>query len=310
MRKPKDRSQKVLSMIKVFLIVSILFLNMLGAQNNPDNDFYTNLVDAFRYLAKSESLYFEGKTVKAAKESGMATSIFNKIFKKNAIIEPNSKCKFIREHAVYESQELFKYSCDSSDKDHTIVIDEFEGKGTNYFANNCNLTFEFEKDSITPEQLELIEEYPYDSYIDTSLIVTFNQGISINKKNTYEKELYCAIKVFAKPKNLKPYRVVSEEIETEKINIKEKVEKEKMDDLSEYKGMFRWEDAKNKCASFGMRLPLRNELLKIKSSKKLEKSMYWTSEELSQDEAYYVDLEDGEAKGYDKKSSLNVKCIK
>lgn len=85
---------------------------------------------------------------------------------------------------------------------------------------------------------------------------------------------------------------------------------------SSYLGQMKWEDAKNKCASIGMRLPTREEAInafKSGETKAWESDGdgHWTSDEFTKGSAYYIVVASGFASHYGASEDLgHVRCIK
>lgn len=91
---------------------------------------------------------------------------------------------------------------------------------------------------------------------------------------------------------------------------------------SEYQGNMNWDDAKRKCASIGMRLPTRDELVAARKTGLSEKwtgeegllgRYYWTSEEYPVESAYFVSMDNGHIGHYVDRSWYgipnNVRCV-
>ena len=94
--------------------------------------------------------------------------------------------------------------------------------------------------------------------------------------------------------------------------------KKKPSRWSDYQGRMNWKDAIKKCASIGMRLPTRKELMTAHRAKATEYwktdweksyAWYWTSEEHSADIAYSFIIDDGRDYYFLKEDHWHVRCI-
>lgn len=83
---------------------------------------------------------------------------------------------------------------------------------------------------------------------------------------------------------------------------------------SPFQGKLKWEEAKEKCKSLGMKLPSIDELSAAYNADELKKwkedgNTYWSSTEKNSDRAYYITLLDGNKFTFRKEGNLYVRCI-